>query len=259
MTAHPLESGNPAALPWYNFPATRHSLDSVWGEAAAELRTTGYSEVPRTLDHEIPYNALYSYPRLTLSQCCGLDLFAAHTADVEPFAAPVISGLAACAGKYYSHIVTRPGANLDNPRVAINNSLSHSGHTAILGWLANQGVGYYTTSLSGSHARSILALRRGHADLAAIDALSWQHLDTTGLHILDSSAPAQAPPFITGRESGIPLVELTAVLDRAFKRFGKSIGIIGVVPISRSEYRGIYKSAVTHGILLPTHELTAED
>ena len=205
--------------------------------------------MPVALSHTTRYHELYAAPKLTLSQCCGLDLFRPQTRNVVPFAAPVMSALDVSAGDYFSYIVARPSANLRAPHVVINNRYSHSGHTAIKIWLGVHNTTNYTISESGSHMLSLSALRDGRADLAAIDALSYLHLDTTGLEILDTSEPAPAPPFIMGKESNIPAKEMTAALSEAFERCGHRIGIGGVQHVSSSHYRKMALSATTYGIL----------
>jgi ABC-type phosphate/phosphonate transport system substrate-binding protein len=249
---------NPAALPWYDFPATRQSLDAVWRDARARLQSRGIAQLPDSLERSIGYAELFAYSQLTLSQCCGLDLFHPDAAHVIPFAAPIITAYEVPPGEYYSHIVARHASNLDHPRVVINGKLSHSGHTAIRIWLHARGITDYTIFESGSHARSVDMLRRGLADLAAIDALSWAQLETSGtdgidgldgLDVIGTSDFAPAPPFITGKDADIPLEELIDALDAAFKRHGQRIGITGVIAASRSDYTTVSTSAAKHGIL----------
>lgn len=249
MTQESPELTKLAALPWYDFPSTRRSLDAVWRETRSLLGARGIGQIPVALNHEAPYTEFFSYPQLVLSQCCGLDLFQPLASNVVPFAAPVITAFDVSPGKYFSHIVARSSANLHTPHVIINNRFSHSGHTTVKIWLEVHGKSHYTVSESGSHAQSLAALREGRADIAAIDALSWLHLDTTGLEILDSSEPAPAPPFIMGKHSIIPAEELAAALSEAFERHGHQLGMGGVVPVSRGQYREIANSAATHGIL----------
>jgi ABC-type phosphate/phosphonate transport system substrate-binding protein len=152
-------------------------------------------------------------------------------------------------GKYFSYIVARPSANLRSPHVVINNRYSHSGHTAIRDWLEKHNTTNYTICESGSHRQSLISLRDGRADVAAIDALSYLHLDTAGLDVLDTSEPAPAPPFIMGKESNIPAKEMTDALNEALERFGHRIGIGGVQHVSISHYRKMAFSATRHGIL----------
>jgi ABC-type phosphate/phosphonate transport system substrate-binding protein len=234
-----------AALPWYDFPSTRECLDDVWRETRLLLGAGGIERLPGALNHTDPYEEFFTYPRLLLSQCCSLDLFQAHTRNVVPFAAPVITAIDVSPGSYFSYIVARPSADLHTPRVIINNRFSYSGHAAIKFWLQQQKVSDYTLAESGSHAQSLEALREQRADIAAIDALSWQHLDTHGLNILDASDPAPAPPFIMGRQSTVPAEALTQALDQAFERHGHSLGVTGVIPVSRSDYRSVAEHAQT--------------
>ncbi|MCZ6711169.1 MAG: PhnD/SsuA/transferrin family substrate-binding protein [Gammaproteobacteria bacterium] len=234
-----------AALPWYDYPSTRECLDEVWRETRLLLGTTGIEQLPGALNHADAYDEFFADPRLILSQCCSLDLFQAHTRNVVAFAAPVITAIDVSPGNYFSYIVARPSADLLAPRVIINNRFSYSGHAAIRIWLQKQEVSDYTIAESGSHAQSLEALREQRADIAAIDALSWQHLDKKGLKILDASDPAPAPPFIMGRQSTVPAEALTQALDQAFERHGHQLGVTGVVPVSRRYYRKVAEQAAT--------------
>ena len=238
-----------AALPWYDFPCTRLYLDAVWRETRSLLTTEGIDQVPAALNHTDPYHQLNSRPNLILSQCCGLDLFQPQTANVVPFAAPVITAFDVPPGKYFSYIVARPAANLHCPTVVINNRFSHSGHTVMKIWLQAHERSNYTIVESGSHAQSLTTLRDGRADIAAIDAFSWHHLDTSKLHILDTSESVTAPPFITGRQSMVPILQLTAALGEAFERCGKQFGVGGIVPVSIGDYRELANAAAAFGVL----------
>ena len=166
-----------------------------------------------------------------------------------PIAAPNMTALDVPKGYYFSYIVCRKSSNMDAPRVVINNSSSHSGHTAIKVWLAAQGYGEVPVIETGSHAQSLVALREGQADLAAIDALSLRQLESNGLEILDKSEPAMAPPFIVGNQSNVPTKELIAALNTGFERFGEPLGIGGVLPVSVEDYAPMAATASEHGII----------
>ena len=228
-----------ASLPWYSFPATRPILDTVWFDIANQLKQSGFDHCPDHLNYDASPLALLTCPTLVMSQCCGPELFLASAENVLPVAAPVISAYPVAAGKYYSYIVACNRRVVDEPVVAVNSYTSHSGCTAIKQWLSDNGVASFTTYESGSHARSVADVQSGRADLAAIDALSWQFLDTAGLQILDRSEPVSAPPFVTGIRSGIPGQEFVQALDSGFKRNGQALGIVGVVPADRSDYQDL--------------------
>ena len=225
-----------AALPWYLFAQTRAALDAVWGAVATELHACGFNHCPDHLDHGIPHEELLTIPTLVLGQCCGPDLFLEQAKHIKPVAAPVIAAYNVSKGHYFSYIVRGREGRLDKPNVVVNSLTSHSGKTALELWLRKSGVEDYSLYLSGSHARSVLDLQSGRADVAAIDALSWQFLDTTGLEILDQSEPVWAPPFITGRDSHVPDDLLVAALNSALERFGEPVGITGALPVTRGAY-----------------------
>ena len=240
---------NPAALPWYDFASTRAVLDCVWQEARTLLAAQGFSRTPPALDREATSTALWAHPELTLSQCCGLDLFHPPTRNVVPFAAPVMS-LDVTPGMYFSHIVASAASDMRSPPIiAINDHRSHSGNTAVRAWLDGNGHQDYQVVVSGSHAGSIEAVQSGRADLAAIDALSWRYLDSKGLEIIGASTPVPAPPFITGTECAIPTEVLITALDIAFRTHGHPLGITGVLPISKSEYAVIADQAIRYGVM----------
>lgn len=245
---HP--SPTAAAFPWYNFAATRPTLNAVWLDVCATLEAAGVRGIPTSLDHETPYRTLAAVRTLTVSQLCGLDLFQAHARNIVPVAAPVISKLDVERGWYFSNIVTRAdlGSQVEKT-VAINDHWSHSGHTAILEWLAaNRPETKFSTIVTGGHARSADALRAGRADVAAIDALSWEFLDTRGLTIVGTSAPAPAPPFVVGVDSDVPRDLLAVALDAAFQRHGEPMGVRAAVPVCLGRYRDVALRAERVGI-----------
>ena len=240
---HLTNTDSPAALPWYRFPETQPILDAIWKDVASELRAAGVEHPPEFLDHTTPHKDLLGKASLTLSQCCGPDLFEDYAIDMVPFAAPVISAYDVAPGYYFSYIVTGKSgvtgksAEFNSPRVVINSRTSHSGCTAVKLWLDACGIEEYTVYESGSHSNSVRELQAGRANIAAIDALSWRFLDARDLNILDNSEPVIAPPFIAGLKSTIPTDLMRPMLDRAFKRHGEPLGITGLVPITKSDYR----------------------
>jgi len=203
----------------------------------SELRAAGVESHAEFLDFTTPYRDLLKEPSLILGQCCGPDLFEDYAVKTVPFAAPVISAYEVTPGHYFSHIVTSKSAKLKNPRVVINNRTSHSGYTAAKLWLDARNIKHYSMYESGSHYNSVRELQAGRADLAAIDALSWRFLDTHDLQIVDNSEPALAPPFIAGLESTIPSDLIRPILDKALRHYGKALGITGLIPVTKDDYR----------------------
>ena len=100
----------------------------------------------------------------------------------------------------------------------INNVTSHSGANSLRAALVTRlDVGprfFDRVTVSGSHERSLAMLRRGEADVATIDCVTWGLLEQhrpealVGVRILDRTAPAPAPPFVTHARTPEPIVEL---------------------------------------------------
>ena len=155
----------------------------------------GVEGVPETLDRETPLLAQWCSERLVLSQCCGSDLFLLEPPALQPVARPVFSGLDCEPGDYYSYIAA-PVKRYATVRAAINNIGSRSGHLALAQWLAARRHDVAEVIVTGSHAASLEALRRGDADIAAIDAFSWRVVDTRGVETLGRRP---RPPFRKSR------------------------------------------------------------
>jgi ABC-type phosphate/phosphonate transport system substrate-binding protein len=239
-----------AALPWYNFTQSRHTLDLIWRSVQSQLTESGYQHIPLDLDHSTPHQELWTSSNLLLSQCCGLDLYRDETAALETVGAPVVTTLDVAPGYYFSHIVARPAQQwVDTPTIAINNWHSHSGHTALKAWLETNGLNATASLETGSHSQSANAVRAGHADLAAIDALSWQFIDTSGLVIIGASEPVPAPPFVTSIHSRVAKTDLLSALHLAIQQHGPTIGLSDVMPISKRDYAEVKQQAVHFGIL----------
>jgi len=227
-------------MPWYDFPETETTLDKVWQETRRLLQKEGIYDIPGHLDHHTPAEVLWQDPQLTLGQCCGLDLFDSRTDVVIPIAAPIMATLDVSPGHYFSHIVVQTPDCLEGQLVcAVNSVFSYSGCTALLRWLDNNGYQDFKFVLTGSHSASAAALRSQRADIAAIDAFSWQFLAQDKLTIIGASQQATAPPFVVGKESPIAGELITQSLHAAFARHGKSMGITGVIPVTREQYSSL--------------------
>lgn len=228
-----------ATLPWYDLPATSSALDTLWHSIRLQLRLTesdGYKRLPTELTRSSDLTGLWQNTDLILSQCCGPDLFTPQAALLEPFARPVFSMLECAPGEYYSHIVTGEEVLPEHPRLVINSLTSRSGCFALLEWLKEQGSKPVSIEVSGSHQESLQWLKQNRADLAAIDAQSWNFLTTDQLHIIGRSRPAPAPPFVMHRGSPLSGEILYKALEQAILSNGGSLGLGGLIPADRELY-----------------------
>ena len=193
------------------------------------------NNLPEYLERSLSLQKQWQHPQLLLSQCCGPDLFGA-AGGLEPVARPIFD-LACEPGTYFSHVVKVAYSHTSARRVVINSPSSRSGCAALLGWLEKRGWTPSKVVVSGSHAASAQMLRRGQADLAAIDAMSWKIIDTSRLEIVGKTSSAPAPPYIKRMGITVPKSVLFEALEVALSEAGEALGIKGVLPADLELYR----------------------
>jgi len=225
-----------ASLPWYDFPSTAKHLDDVYSQICQHLLDALNLSLAETLDRQTPLHEQWSDSALFLSQCCGPDLQTPAGQALEVIARPVFNTLNCPPGYYYSHIVARHKKLGPAPNVVVNSTTSFSGHTALLNWLAQNDRSYSNYQISRSHQGSINRLLSGEADVAAIDAYSWQFINDDNLEIIGRSETAPAPPFVRHSDCGIDAVRLSTAIDMAFRESGKQLQLTTLAPADNQLY-----------------------
>lgn len=266
-----------AALPMYDRPETAPAADRFWALVRDGLRRRGQhapaalwrgtpplrvAAGPDTAQPGAPRGritaalplpealmALWLNPRLVLSQTCGLPYRLALHGRVCLLATPD-PGLPDCPPGYYrSAIVTRrsdPRGALEDfagALAAVNDAASQSGWAALDATLRAVGLPPAPVLLTGSHRASALAVARGAAALAAIDATSWAVMrrwdDWTGdLRVLCFSQPTPALPLIAHDGADRPALvgALHEALDALPARFRRDLGLRALVEIPAAAY-----------------------
>ncbi|MBF2789275.1 MULTISPECIES: phosphate/phosphite/phosphonate ABC transporter substrate-binding protein [Enterobacter] len=152
----------------------------------------------------------WKQPALILSQTCGYPLVT-QLPDVQVvgcfhYAAPGCEG-----SQYRSFLVVREEdghltlADFRGRRAVCNSADSQSGYNAlrkIVTSLASGGPFFAQTSFSGSHRQSLIDVKRGAGDIAAIDCVTWALLQRheperlAGLAIIDHTPLTPGLPLI---------------------------------------------------------------
>ncbi|MEB6409389.1 MULTISPECIES: phosphate/phosphite/phosphonate ABC transporter substrate-binding protein [Enterobacter] len=150
-------------------------------------------------------------PALVLSQTCGYPLVT-QLPDVQVvgcfhYVAPGCEGI-----QYRSFLVVREEdrhltlADFRGCRAVCNSPDSQSGYNAlrkIVAPLVSNSPFFAQTSFSGSHRQSLIDVKRGAGDIAAIDCVTWALLQRheperlTGLAVIDHTPLTPGLPLIT--------------------------------------------------------------
>jgi ABC-type phosphate/phosphonate transport system substrate-binding protein len=174
-----------AALPMYLAP--REALDGFWVALAALLRedvACAEADVPAQLSWPDDVHSHWLAPDLLLSQACGYPFVTELANRVQlvgtfAYAASGVQGIDCC-----SKLICRAGdsrqrlAQFAAATVAFNDTVSQSGYNALRALLAGVASAqpFFDKAVkTGSHYRSIEAVRTGLADMASIDPVSWAH------------------------------------------------------------------------------------
>ncbi|TDE40137.1 phosphate/phosphite/phosphonate ABC transporter substrate-binding protein [Antarcticimicrobium sediminis] len=192
-----------AWLGMYDMAPLRAANDRYWSAIRSAL---GYG--PRALNRDDDAWAVWQSAALLLAQTCGLPYRSQLHRSVTLVATPDY-GLPGCPpGHYTSVIVVRQEATGDAPEafaggtLAYSEALSHSGWAAPVTFFAARGLRFDRLLQTGSHAASVYAVAAGRADIAGIDALTWELLRaydpvSARLRVIATTAPTPALPYIT--------------------------------------------------------------
>ena len=184
----------------YDRPETEAANDRLWSLIRDAL---GYGPTRLTRDGD-PH---WTDPGLLLSQTCSLPYRTVLKGKVTLVATPVHM-LDCPPGHYYSVLVARRDddrctlAEFNGAHLAANGRDSQSGWAAIGAEAWKENVSFQGITITGAHRESARAVAHGRADLAAIDAVSWQLISrwdgfADDLVVFGQTSPAPALPYIT--------------------------------------------------------------
>ncbi|MGX5102806.1 phosphate/phosphite/phosphonate ABC transporter substrate-binding protein [Enterobacter cloacae] len=204
---------NLLAFPMY--AVDRADTRALWLAVKRVLATRGVS-VDR--DPGWPESDLLTHwqqPALILSQTCGYPLVT-QLPDVQVvgcfhYTAPGCEGI-----QYRSFLAVREEdrhltlADFRGRRAVCNSADSQSGFNALrkkVAPLSSDGPFFSQTVFSGSHRQSLIAVKRGAGDIAAIDCVTWALLQRheperlAGLAVIDRTPLTPGLPLITSHNT----------------------------------------------------------
>lgn len=215
-----------AALPMYDFPQLRPAHDALWSAIARRLGAFGVREVPLRLSHHLVHREVWRREDLLFGQACEYPLAKSFGQHLTVLATPHYAAPGCVGSLYQSAVVVRADetaaslADLRGRRCAVNEIDSNSGMNLLRAAIAPFAAGspfFDSVILSGSHQRSLELIAANQADVAAIDCVTFAHLQSIDstlvrqLRILSWTPPSPSLPFVTARS--------TSVETRVYLRF----------------------------------------
>ncbi len=221
-----------AALPMYNVSARLRAgygalLEALLDQAGA---TDACGVIERVPDADLPaaLPEFWLRPDLLLSQTCGYPWLHTLRGHATLVATPCFD-VPGCDGSDYSSVlVARDDSGirtLDDARgrVAVANERhSNSGMNALrhaVAPLARNGTFFGAVKWSGSHAASLRMVRKGAADLAAIDCVTYAYLQQEKA----ASVEGLVTLGFTAQSPGLPVIAGSAVPDVVVRRLRNAL------------------------------------
>ena len=237
-----------ALLGMYDPPALRGANDRFWQSIRDQL---GFG--PETLTRDMDFTRAWQSPDLLFSQTCGMPFRTLLHPDVTLIGTPDY-GLEGCGpGEYHSVLVVAADntadalADFSGDRFAYNGPMSQSGWAGPIVHLDQAHVQFDDLIETGGHGASALAVAEGRADMAGLDALTWELLCehdpglTARLRVIDTTTPTPTLPYITaaGRDPAPIAAAVRAAIDALSVADRKALHLNALVDISAADYLAV--------------------
>lgn len=239
-----------AKLGMYPFEHLRADYETLWSRVRASL---GDDSLPVSLDWVRDLHASWLEDGLVLGQTCGWPLVTALDGRVAVVGSFDVDVPFASGGRYRSVIVARRPYSVEewtadpDTRVAVNSFDSLSGWVSLCAAWGGRPARIVET---GAHRESLRAVAEGAAEVASLDAVSWEHVrdlaprTVSSVHVVGHGPTVPSLPLVCalGRASTVPALRaaLAAVIaDPAFEPVARRLRIRGFVPFERSDFDGL--------------------
>ena len=236
-----------AALPMYNRAETAGANDQLWTAIHQALR---YG--PQTLTRDMDVWDIWHSPDLLLAQTCGYPYRARLHGHVTLIGTPDY-GVPDCMAGYYNSVFIarrddsrRNLPDFDTATFAYNEPMSQSGWAAPMAHMDALSLTFGSYVQSGAHVKSAQMVANNHADIAAIDAVTWAMIENyddfaSELHIIAKTTPTPGLPYIAAARVDKP--ELFSAIAKAISALPSetrnALLIKGIVDIPAGQYLAI--------------------
>ena len=205
------------ALPMYNItPGLALAWERILRAVIAGLRERAWTDAMEIVPAPDDLMAFWRQPDILLTQTCGYPFITGLLGEVRLIATPRFDFLG-CAGAHYRSVIVvreRSGFHsleaLRGGVAVINQPHSQSGMNALrhtFAPLARERRFFSSVQVSGSHLASLAAVQAGHADVAAIDCVTFAY----ATHHASAKVVGLRALKWTDSTPGLPLIASTAL------------------------------------------------
>jgi ABC-type phosphate/phosphonate transport system substrate-binding protein len=233
-----------ASLPMYDMPPAQAANDRLWGAIRDGMRARGMAAPDALLRDPNDLFAQWLSPDLILSQTCGMPYRTRLHDKVTLIGTPDFGVPGAPAGYYRSVFVAHRDDKrtrldqFDGAVLAYNETVSQSGWAGPLHHMAERGLTLRAQVHTGGHRWSLEAIAAGRADIAGLDMVSWDtlqsfHPDAAGVKVVEMTDPTPGLPYIAaaGVDGGLVfevIAQAIAGLSAADRAATRLKGIVAI-------------------------------
>ena len=240
-----------ASLMMYARPELADAHARYWSLIRQELNAREIDS-PEDLSNDAEEFSVWRDPTLVLSQTCGMPYRKWLHESVTLIGTPDY-GLKDCPPGYYrSPIMVRRDdtretlADFADARFVYNVTHSQSGFASIYNMLRPMGLWFETRLESGGHQTSAHMVATGAADIAALDAVTWDLIQrfedwAADLRVLAWTAPTPGLPYIAaaGADRQATFDAVSTAIGRLQAADRTALGLTGLVMIPKADYLAV--------------------
>lgn len=241
-----------AALGMYDRAETQGSNDRLWALIRDGMRAKGLAAPEGLTRGARAYWDGWTAPDLVLSQTCGFP-YRARLHDKVTLIGTPDYGVAGCPPGYYCSVLIARGddprrtvTEFDGAALAFNDDLSQSGWAAPQTYASVLGITLPPLIRTGGHLLSARAVAEGRAEIAALDAVTWDMIAqwdafAKGLKVVGRTDPTPGLPYIAALGTHTALLfDIMAAAIAALPRLDHEVlRLKGLVRIEPATYLAI--------------------
>ena len=236
----------------YPFPHLRAAQESLWSCVSNRL-----ADAPAALDFDTELCAAWHRPDLLVGQTCGWPLVTELDDVVDVIGTFDVTVPFAAGGRYRSVLVASKPLGIEAWRRNPDTIIARNDRQSLSGWVSfcnSWGSVPERVLDTGAHLESMRAVADGRANIAAIDAVSFEFVTelepvlSARVHIIGHGPVIPCLPLVVSKSLAHRCDELrmalaAAVADPAAADACARLRIRGFVPFDRADYeyvRGLW-------------------